>query len=75
MFVDNTCIFASGEDSAITAQVLNRDLEKIGSWAKKWKVLFNSDKSEDILFSQIRYLFNSLSLILDNGFIERVHQH
>ena len=38
LFADDTCIFASGEDPAITAEVLNRDLEKIGSWAKKWKV-------------------------------------
>ena len=24
-----------------------KDLEKIGSWSKKWKVLFNASKSKD----------------------------
>ena len=75
LFADDTCLFASGEDPAITAEVLNRDLEKVGSWAKTWKVLFNSGKSKDIIFSQNKYLFNSPPLILNKGFIERVHQH
>ena len=57
LFADDTCIFASGEDPAITAEVLNRDLQKIGFWAKKWKVLFNAAKSKDLIFSRNKYLF------------------
>ena len=75
LFADDTCIFASGEDPAITAEVLNRDLEKIGNWAKKWKVLFNASKSKDLIFSRNKYLFNSPPLKLDGSFINRVHQH
>ena len=75
MFADDTCIFASGEDPAITAEVLNRDLEKIGNWAKKWKVLFNASKSKDLIFSRNKYLFNSPPLKFDGSFINRVHQH
>ena len=75
LFADDTCIFASGEDPAITAEVLNRDLQKIGFWAKKWKVLFNAAKSKDLIFSRNKYLFNSPPLILDDCFINRVHQH
>ena len=75
LFADDTCLFVPGENPAITAKVLNRDLEKIGNWAKTWKVLFNSGKSKDIIFSRNKYLFNSPPLILENGFIERVHQH
>ena len=75
LFADDTCIFASGEDPAITAEVLNRDLEKIGNWAKKWKVLFNAGKSKDLIFSRNKYLFNSPPLKLDGSFINRVHQH
>ena len=59
LFADDTCIFASGEDPAITAEVLNRDLEKIGNKAKKWKVLFNASKGKDLIFSRNKYLFNS----------------
>ena len=75
MFADDTCLFASGEDPAITAEVLNRDLDKIGNWAKKWKVLFNASKSKDLIFTQKKFLFNSPPLILNDSFITRVHQH
>lgn len=75
LFADDTCLFASGEDPAITAEVLNRDLKKIGLWANKCKVLFNAGKSKDLIFSQNKYLFNSPHLILDDSFITRVHQH
>ena len=75
LFADDTCLFASGEDPAITAEVLNRDFKKIGLWANKWKVLFNAGKSKDLIFSRNKYLFNSPPLILDDSFITRVHQH
>ena len=75
LFADDTCIFASGDDPSITAEVLNRDLEKIGNWGKKWKVLFNAGKSKDLIFSRNKYLFNSPPLKLDGSFINRVHQH
>ena len=50
LFADDTCLFASGEDPAITAEVLNRDLKKIGLWANKWKVLFNAGKVNILSF-------------------------
>ena len=59
LFADDTFLFASGEDPAITAEVLNRDLKKIGLWANKCKVLFNAGKSNDLIFSQNKYIFNS----------------
>ena len=58
LFADDTCIFASGEDPAITAEVPNRDLEKNGSWAKKWKVLFNAGKSKDNFFLPVRSTYS-----------------
>ena len=41
----------SGKDPSETAKILNRYLEKISTWADKWKVKFNSDKSSEIIFS------------------------
>ena len=55
--------------------MLNRDLEKISAWAKKWKVIFNAGKSKDLIFSKSKYLFNSPPLLLNDKFITRVHQH
>ena len=50
LFADDTCCFASGRDPSEKAVILNRDLEKLNDWATKWKVLFNSGKSKDLVF-------------------------
>ena len=57
IFADDTCLFASGSTSE-TAEILNRDLQKISTWASKWKVTFNASKTKDIIFSN-KYLNNS----------------
>ena len=75
LFADDTCLFVSGDDPANTAIVLNRDLETINAWAKKWKVEFNPGKSKDIIFSQNKVLFNSPPVLLDGAFVDRVHEH
>ena len=75
LFADDTCLFASDIDPALTAKVLNRDLEKISTWAKNWKVIFNAGKSKDLIFSHSKYLFNSPPLLLNDKYISRVHQH
>ena len=74
VFADDTTLLASGDDPAITASMLNRDLLKISKWAEKWKVTFNPKKSKDMIFSK-KYLNNSPPLILDNSSIERVNTH
>ena len=75
LFADDTCLFVSGEDPALTAVVLNNDLVKIENWAKKWKVQFNATKSKEIIFSTNKALFNSPPLIFNNDFISRTHEH
>jgi hypothetical protein len=55
--------------------MLNRDLEKISEWAKKWKVIFHPGKSKDLIYCNNKFLFNSPPLIFNNTFIERVHEH
>ena len=46
IFADDTCLFATGTDPAQTAEILNRDLQKISSWATKWKITFNASKTK-----------------------------
>ena len=48
IFADDTSLFASGLDPAETADILNRDLEKISIWATKWKVTFNAKKKQKV---------------------------
>ena len=74
IFADDTSLFATGHDPAQTAEILNRDLEKISIWATKWKVSFNAKKTKDIIFSN-KILNNSPQLMFDNVSIERVNLH
>ena len=52
IFADDTTILASGYDPAESANQLNSDEQQISDWAKTWKVLFNTSKSKDIIFSK-----------------------
>ena len=74
IFADDTSLISSGTDPFVTSLQLNRDLEKINSWASRWKVAFNPKKSKDIIFSK-KCLNNSPPVILNNTFIERVNTH
>mgnify|MGYP000844576866 CR=1 FL=1 len=55
LFADDTCCFATGIDPADTAIILNRDLDKLNTWASKWKFTFNTGKSKDIIFSEKKF--------------------
>ena len=74
IFADDTSLLASGSDPAETAHILNRDLERISSWALQWKVVFNAKRSKDMIFYQ-KVLNNSPPVILDNTVIDRVNPH
>ena len=39
-------LFATGTDPSETADILNRDLDRISIWATKWKVKFNASKTK-----------------------------
>ena len=69
IFADDCTLLTSAEDSNITALTLNRDLIKISSWALRWKVSFNAEKSRDIIFSK-KYLNNTIPINLNNTNIE-----
>ena len=75
LFADDTCLFATAPDPAQTAEILNRDLSKIHTWSKTWKVTFNPLKSKDMIFTRNLQVNNSPPLILDKTFISRVHEH
>ena len=74
IFADDTTLLTNGTDPAETAAILNRDLEKISSWAETWKVTFNAGKSKDMIFSK-KVLNNSPPLLLNNIPIVRVNTH
>ena len=74
IFADDNSLFASGSDPVITAEQLNRDLQQISKWSKKWIVSFYAKKSKDIIFSN-KYLNNSPPFVFNDNNIERVNCH
>ena len=51
LFADETSLFTTVQDENVAALDLNRDLEKINLWAWEWKMQFNADKTEEVIFS------------------------
>ena len=51
LFADDTSLFSVVNNEYDTGLAMNRDLEKIQMWAWQWKMLFNADKTEEVIFS------------------------
>ena len=51
LFADDTSLFMKVWDVKEAALDLNRDLTKISLWAQQWKMKFNADKTEEVVFS------------------------
>ena len=52
MFADDTPLFSLVRDEGRTAFELNCDRETFRLWAWKWKMQFNSEKTEEVIFCQ-----------------------
>ena len=75
MFADDTSLFSTVTNEAATAEVLNRDLEKARLWAWQWKMQFNAEKTEEVIFSAKRLKPQHLLLKLGNDEIVNVPEH
>ena len=54
LFADDTLLFSVVNESNISANELNEDLQKISEWAYKWKISFNPDlnkQAQEVIFS------------------------
>ena len=74
IFADDTTLLAFANDTHETTSILNRDLNKVSIWAKKFKVTFNSTKTKDMIFSK-QIINNSLPLIFDGHIADRCGSH
>ena len=51
MFADSTSLFKVVDDVGRSADVLNTDIDKVQLWAWQWKMQFNANKTEEVVFS------------------------
>ena len=77
LFADDTSLFMTVRDVNKAALDLSRDLTKINLWAWQWKMKFNADKTEEVVFSCKRE--KSIHPILKLGdeiiFTKSEHKH
>ena len=75
LFANDTSLFSVIESEIVDAEKLNRDLEKIRIWAWQWKMQFNADKAEEVIFSTKRTRVVHPPLTLGNDEIKLKNEH
>ena len=51
LFADDTSLFSAVFDESKTAEESDGDLERMRLWAWQWKMKFNTEKTEEVIFS------------------------
>ena len=77
-FADDTMIFSVVQGTALTASVLNHDLELINMWAYQWKMAFNPEPNKqavEVLISQKRLDSNHPPLFFNRSMVLKVDAH
>ena len=75
LFADDTILLEVVEDIDETTIKLNEDLVSIDTWAKIWRVTFNAEKTEEMIFSTRRRQTIHPPLYFNMSRIERVTTH
>ena len=72
---NDTSLYSVITDENKTAEDVNRDLESVRLWAWQWKMHFNSDKTEEVIFSTKRSKSLHPPLTLGNDLVMRKIEH
>ena len=75
LFADDTSLFSVVESSIRSANDLNSDLEKVRLWAWQWKMKFNTDKTEEVIFSSKRTRLQHPVLMLGPDEVTNKSEH
>ena len=66
----------SGTNNNTSAEILNRDLQKISQWSHKWKMSFNPDVSkqaQEVIFSRKQAKSVHPDLVFNNTPVHQTH--
>ena len=75
LFADDTSIFSVVKEKDEAAASLNQDLEKLNLWAWQWKMQFNCDKTEEVIFSVKRSKIEHPTHNLGSDDVKRTDEH
>ena len=73
LFADDTSLSSALDNTDTRTELLNRDLDTINSWAKRWKMNFNVDKTEVVNYGREtnprqQLVFNDVHLTESNSY-------
>ena len=72
---DDTSLFSYVDDPLRSALQVNEDLETVKLWVWQWKMHFNAEKTEEVVFSCKRYKPNHPPLLLGNDQVAQKMEH
>ena len=75
LFADDTSLYVIIDDPGFSSNMLNGDLELKTKWAKTWKVDFNPNKRESIVFTRKKTITAMPDLVMNNTNIKSVDFH
>ena len=75
LFADDTSLFSIVKNELSTGLDLYKDLEKVKVWAWQWKMQFNADKTEEVIFSWKKSSPRHPVLKLENDEIKTSLEH
>ncbi|MEW8247643.1 MAG: reverse transcriptase family protein, partial [Candidatus Thiodiazotropha endolucinida] len=75
LFADDTSLYMIVDNPLHTAITLNQDLAKISTWADKWLVTFNTQKTESLLISRKINKPIHPPIVMNNDHITEVDNH
>ena len=75
LFADDTSIFSAVKDKDEATESLNQDLERVRLWAWQWKMQFNCDKKEEVIFPVKRSKTEHTSFKLGLDEVARKDEH
>ena len=76
LFADDTSLFSVVHNNNTSAEVLNRDPQKISEWVHKWKMSSNSDlskKAQEVIFSRKQAKSLHPDLLINNTPVHQSH--
>ena len=74
LFADDTSLSYSSQNLNEIENTINRDLQNISSWSRKWLITFNPNKTNVLFFSNI-YNNVDLNFLFDDKRLFPVSEH
>ena len=74
LYADDASLYITYQNPDEAAIILNEDLERVQTWAEKWLMTFNPNKTEALTFSR-KHQIDTPPLFMNNNPINEVQQH